>query len=303
MVVHLDDTDALQAVDDAGSLPLVIIGVGSPAQCQRSQPACDLIVADDDPQLDAVLHAIEAHPVAAASLAVLLRGSIHLAVDHALAAESAVYSTLQSGADFAAWRASNTRTAAAPDATPVVLAVRDDDVLHITLDRPRRHNAFSRAMRDGLHELLALAVVDDSIQRVELAGNGPSFCSGGDLGEFGTFGDPADAHTTRLARSPARLMHRLAPRLHVRLHGACMGAGIELAAFAASVTAHPDATIALPEIDLGLIPGAGGTVSIPRRIGRQRTALLALGGPITAPTALQWGLIDAISPNGLRSER
>ncbi|HYT40119.1 MAG TPA: enoyl-CoA hydratase/isomerase family protein, partial [Acidimicrobiia bacterium] len=81
------------------------------------------------------------------------------------------------------------------------------------------------------------------------------------------------------------------------LHGACIGAGIEMAAFAGRVIAHIDAVISLPEVGLGLIPGAGGTVSLPRRIGRHRTAELALGGgPIDAPTAQKWGLVDAIDP-------
>jgi enoyl-CoA hydratase/carnithine racemase len=74
-----------------------------------------------------------------------------------------------------------------------------------------------------------------------------------------------------------------------------MGAGIELSAFAAHVSAHPDAQIALPEISLGLIPGAGGTVSMTRRAGRRRCAQLALlGQSISAATALEWGLIDEI---------
>jgi enoyl-CoA hydratase/carnithine racemase len=76
-----------------------------------------------------------------------------------------------------------------------------------------------------------------------------------------------------------------------------MGAGIELAAFGRVVVAEPDTMIALPELALGLVPGAGGTVSLPRRIGRHRTALLALTAqPIEATTALAWGLVDRIEP-------
>ena len=300
VVVHMGAFGAAEAIGtrrDIGSLPLVVIGVGAPSGGDlNSLSLFDVLVDEDDPRLDVVLATIDRNPVASTSLAVLLRGSQHLPVDHALAAESAVYSTLQSGGEFAAWRALNTRTAAAPDSRPAVIAEREGDTLRIVLDRPARHNAFSRSMRDALSEMLALAIADDTIAEIVLSGNGPSFCSGGDLGEFGSFVDPASAHTTRLARSPARLLHRLADRTHVHVHGACMGAGIELAAFASKVTAHPDATIALPEIDLGLIPGAGGTVSIPRRIGRQRCALLALGGPITAATAAAWGLVDAVSP-------
>jgi enoyl-CoA hydratase/carnithine racemase len=282
----------------------VIIGITPSTRASPPPGVFDLVLNDDDSAISRTLATIERNPVAATSLAVLLRGSAQLPIDHALAAESAVYSMLQGGREATDWRATN-RIGPAPASTePAVVASRDGDTLHIVLNRPRRHNAFSRELRDALCEMLSLAVVDDTIAAVELSGNGPSFCSGGDLGEFGTFGDPASAHPTRLARSAARLTAQLGPRLRVRLHGACMGAGIELAAFAADVTAHPDALIALPEVDLGLIPGAGGTVSITRRSGRQRCAELALGGaPISAATALRWGLIDSISPTTATASR
>ena len=81
------------------------------------------------------------------------------------------------------------------------------------------------------------------------------------------------------------------------VHGGCVGAGVELPAFAGRVVADPAATFWLPELGMGLVPGAGGTVSIPRRIGRQRAALLAVTGRrIDAATALAWGLVDDIAP-------
>jgi enoyl-CoA hydratase/carnithine racemase len=129
-----------------------------------------------------------------------------------------------------------------------------------------------------------------------LNGNGPSFCSGGELAEFGSFVDPASAFQTRLTRSAARQLVRVADRVTVRVHGFCLGAGIELSAFATRIVAHPDTVFALPELALGLVPGSGGTASLPPRIGRHRTALLALTGRrIDATTALAWGLIDEIS--------
>ena len=65
--------------------------------------------------------------------------------------------------------------------------------------------------------------------------------------------------------------------------------------FCGQVTCHPDATLGLPELALGLIPGAGGTVSITRRIGRWRTAYLVLSGAtLDAATAQTWGLVDAV---------
>ncbi len=202
---------------------------------------------------------------------------------------------LQAGPEFAAWRAAAIRTPAAAEVGPTVAVERNDDTLTITLDRPARHNAISSRLRDELCEALAVAVTDDSIRSVRLRGNGPSFCSGGDLAEFGFGTDPATAHVTRLAQSPARLLYLLRDRLTAEIHGSTLGGGIEMAAFAGRVIARSDTTIGLPEVGLGLIPGAGGTVSVTRRIGRQRTAALALTDRrIDAVTAKSWGLVETV---------
>lgn len=172
---------------------------------------------------------------------------------------------------------------------------RDRNRLDIRLTRPEKHNAFSRAMRDGVSEALQLALADPSIEEVVLSGEGDSFCSGGDLDEFGSFPDPAEAHVIRTTRSPALLLSRLGDRARVEVHGACIGAGAELPAFTKHVIASEDAFFQLPEVGLGLVPGAGGTASLPRRIGRQRTAWLGLSGArIDARTALDWGLVDEV---------
>lgn len=94
---------------------------------------------------------------------------------------------------------------------------------------------------------------------VVLDGAGPLFSAGGDLAEFGTAPDLSTAHFVRTRGGAGILMHRLAGRLEVRLHGPCVGAGIELPAFAGRVVARSDATFRLPEVAMGLIPGAGGT--------------------------------------------
>jgi len=273
-----------------GALPVVVIAL---AHGDTPDPAwADVVV--DEAGLAAISATIAAAPLAATSIAVLLRSMPMADVEAGLAAESAVYSTLQAGPEFAAWRASAPRSPFTDDA-PTVLVEREGDALTVCLDRPSRHNAISTRLRDDLTAALQLAVLDDSITTVHLRGNGPSFCSGGDLGEFGSRLDPATAHRTRLSRSPARLIHHLRDRMTVHVHGAALGGGIEMAAFAGRVVAHPDTRIGLPEVALGLIPGAGGTVSLPRRIGRHRTALLALTATtINAPTALRWGLIDEI---------
>jgi enoyl-CoA hydratase/carnithine racemase len=177
-----------------------------------------------------------------------------------------------------------------------VLASRSGDGLTIRLHRPGVHNAFDARMRDELCAALGIARADPSIARVAIGGDGPSFCSGGDLREFGTARDTTAAHLVRTARSAGLALHALADReLEFRVHGACIGAGVELAAFGHRVVAAPDARFALPEVGMGLVPGAGGTASIPRRIGRSRTAWLALTGTtIDAATARGWGLVDGI---------
>jgi enoyl-CoA hydratase/carnithine racemase len=99
----------------------------------------------------------------------------------------------------------------------------------------------------------------------------------------------------RSTRNPGRLLARIARRTQARVHGACIGAGAELPAFAARVVSRPDAFFQLPELSMGLVPGAGGTASLPRRIGRHRTAWLALTGErVDAGTALRWGLVDEV---------
>ncbi len=91
-------------------------------------------------------------------------------------------------------------------------------------------------------------------------------------------------------------MHALRTRVEVHVHGACIGAGIELPAFAGRITSTPETFFQLPEVSMGLVPGAGGTASILPRIGRHRLAYMALtGARIDAETALDWGLVDQLS--------
>jgi enoyl-CoA hydratase/carnithine racemase len=245
--------------------------------------------------LDALGAALAANPVAGTALVLLLRSCAGLSGPAALIAESATYSALQEGAEFHRWRSSRPASKPEPGGDRV-LVERSAGVLRITLSRPDRRNAVDWRMRDALTAALAIAAREPALQ-VVLAGAGPDFCAGGDLDEFGSRPDPAVAHLVRLARSPALLLHQLSARTTACLHGACLGAGVELPAFASRIIASEDARFAMPELRLGLIPGAGGTVSLTHRIGRWRTAYLALTGlPIGAQDALQWGLVDAVEP-------
>lgn len=253
-------------------------------------------VADLDGALQAIEDNVRQSPTASATLPGLLRLTSALPVREGLVAESLAYSLLLTGPEFAAWRASRPRREIPINEEPAVLLERTGDRLVVTLNRPRRHNAFSAEVRNGLLAALEVASVDASVEAVELRGNGPSFCSGGDLDEFGTASDLVAAHLLRVRHSAGRVVHDLAPRVTAHLHGACIGAGIEVPAFAGRVVAAPDTSLQLPELRMGLVPGAGGTVSVTRRIGRWRTAYLVLASAVLdAGTARAWGLVDDVS--------
>jgi enoyl-CoA hydratase/carnithine racemase len=177
---------------------------------------------------------------------------------------------------------------------PRVQVERVDATWRLTLTRPHRHNAFDAQMREALCDALD-AIASAPPRPVVILGAGPSFCSGGDLDEFGSAANPVDAHLVRSGRSVPRRLARVRTRLVAGVHGRCIGAGVELAAYATRVVAATGTTFVLPELALGLNLGAGGSVSIPERIGRHRTLELLLSGEaIDAGTGLEWGLVDEI---------
>jgi hypothetical protein len=277
------------------SQPFVVVLAPTSATYDRSWLSLGDVVLTRDDDLSAIVANVEAHPRAAVALALLLRGQARRSLEDGLVAESAVYSMLQAGPEFAAWRATRPVRAHPDDDGDRVRVARSGSTLRISLTRAAVRNALDARMRDEILDALRVALVDDEIARIDIRGEGPAFCAGGDLDEFGSRSDPATAHIVRLSRNVARTMADLRDRTTVYLHGSCVGSGIELAAFAGSVVASSDTAISLPEVSLGLIPGAGGTVSLPLRIGRLKTAWLALSGrAIDGATAHDWGLVDRI---------
>lgn len=283
--------------------PCPTVAVASPGADGWLASACDVLVQSAS-EAATLLASIERSPIAAAVLVQLLRITEAMPLEHALLAESLAYSTLQAGPEFRRWLAANPPQALPTiDEGPAVRMQREGAMLHLQLNRPGRRNAMSVEMRDALMEALHLVLLDESIEQVLMSGRGKCFSTGGELAEFGTAPDPASAHLVRSLALPGRLLARCAARVEVRVHGACIGSGIELPAFAGRIVASRDAWFQLPELKFGLIPGAGGCVSIARRIGRQRAAWLALSGArIDAHTALAWGLVDAIDDGLVKSD-
>ncbi len=295
----LGSAERAAALATLASLPCPTIGLAEPSTSMHDddpfRARLDVVVESVE-DLDRLAGAVRAAPIAAMTLVQVLRLGEHLTVDDALLVESLAYGTLLAGPEHRRWLVSRGRRPPfVVNPEPAVLVARTDVRLDLVLNRPEKRNAYSAEMRDALVAGLELALADPGLIEVVLSGRGPSFSAGGDLDEFGTHPDVATAHAIRSTRSAARLAASCAGRLRAELRGAAIGAGIELSAFAARVVASADAFFQLPELAMGLIPGAGGTASIPRRIGRQRTTWMALSGArVDVPTALRWGLIDAI---------
>jgi 3-hydroxyacyl-CoA dehydrogenase len=168
---------------------------------------------------------------------------------------------------------------------------RAGDIAVITLDSPPV-NALSESMREGLIAALAAASADDQAKAILLICAGRTFIAGADISEFGrmmtgaTFKDLQDAMDT--VRKP----------LVAAIHGTALGGGLEVALCAHYRIATASAKLGLPEVSLGLVPGAGGTQRLPRLVGVEKALdMITSGKPIGAAEALELGLIDEIAPS------
>jgi hypothetical protein len=288
-------------VDRAGATPVVDTANFDLLLTVAPQPTRDWIAvnaAELDSTLEHLCAQVRGFGLSAAVLAQVLRIGGGLAVAEALLLESLAYSALLGGQAFRDWLLKR-GPRMMPSPGTRVRCTREGATLTITLAHPARRNAIDACMRDELVEYLALACDDPSLPAVQLRADGADFSAGGDLAEFGGSTDLVLAHAIRTLRSPAGLMSSLAARTTAFLHGACVGAGIEIPAAAGRVVAAPDTRLWLPELSMGLMPGAGGTVTIARRIGRRRMLFWALTGrQLDARTALTWGLIDEVRGHG-----
>ena len=285
VVVDVGDDPA----DDVGAalaeLPVVSIALGAGGE------SWDLVLDDPGP----VLEGLRASPQAAVVAAQTLRRGSRLSPSDALLVESLAYATLQAGPEHARWLARRGRRVRRDLDEPRIHVTDDGASVTVTLNRPRLLNLFDAAMRDQFVDVLKALAAGAGDRPVVITGAGGNFCAGGDPAEFGTVSDPATAHLIRSRANAAPWLAAVAGRTTALIDGACVGAGIELAAFCATVTATERARFRLPELSMGLIPGAGGTVSIPARIGRQRTlAWLLTNAEVDALEARHWGLVDEL---------
>ncbi|HLF04239.1 MAG TPA: enoyl-CoA hydratase/isomerase family protein [Dehalococcoidia bacterium] len=170
-------------------------------------------------------------------------------------------------------------------------------VAHISLDRPAALNAFNVQMRDDLSETLAAVQDDPEVQAVLITGQGRAFCAGADLSEFGTAPSPVIARQVRWERDIWGQLLALEVPVVTAVHGYCIGSGLELALLGDLCLAAQGTVFAMPEVQLGMVPAAGGTQTLPRHAGPAAALeLLLTGRRFHAAEALRLRLITRVLP-------
>jgi len=172
---------------------------------------------------------------------------------------------------------------------------RDGDIAVIVIDNPPI-NAASAAVREGLMGAITAVKSDDSVRAAVLIGAGNTFIAGSDLREFGQpLAEP---------QLPAviRAIEECGKPVVAALRGAALGGGFELALGCDARIAAPGTVVGLPEVTLGIIPGAGGTQRLPRIVGIARAiAMVCSGERVASVPALAAGLVDAEAQGDLRA--
>jgi 3-hydroxyacyl-CoA dehydrogenase len=172
---------------------------------------------------------------------------------------------------------------------------RDGEIAVITLDNPPV-NAMSHHLREPLMAAIEAADADDGVNGVVVACAGRTFVSGADITEFGSPKALASPNLPELCRA----LETLSKPAVAAIHGTAFGGGLELALSCHYRVADAGAKVGLPEVKLGLLPGSGGTIRLPRLTGPEKAvAMIVSGNPIGAKEALASGVVDSIADGDL----
>jgi enoyl-CoA hydratase len=185
------------------------------------------------------------------------------------------------------------------DFETIVVERRDNDILLVTLNRPEAANALNTQMGLDLVELFEGFSVDlEGLRVAILTGQGTkAFCAGGDLKQRNGMTDEAWQAQHLIFERMLRAILACPIPVIAAVNGAAFGGGCEIAAAADFVYASSDARFALTEVTLGIMPGAGGTQTLPRAVGERRAKELILSGlPFSALEAEAWGLVNRVLP-------
>ena len=169
-------------------------------------------------------------------------------------------------------------------------------VAHISLNRPQVVNAYNVQMRDDFSEALVAVQLDPDVRTLLITGEGRGFCAGADLTEFGSAPSQVVARQVRWERNVWGQLVNLHKPIVAAVHVYCIGSGLEIALLCDIRLAATGTVFALPEVQLGMIPAAGGTQTLPRAIGTSRAMdLLLTGRRIKSDEALFTGLVTRLS--------
>jgi enoyl-CoA hydratase/carnithine racemase len=179
-----------------------------------------------------------------------------------------------------------------------VIYEKNDHIAHITLNRPGALNSYNIQMRDDLYEVLTAVKCDADVSVVILkSACEKAFCAGADLNDFLSAPSPVVARRVRFERDVWGHFLSIPQPLIAALHGYVLGSGIEMSLCCDIRIASADAKFGLPEVELGIIPAAGGTQTLPRIIGRAKALEMLLTNRwVSGEEAYDIGLVNQVVP-------
>jgi enoyl-CoA hydratase len=193
----------------------------------------------------------------------------------------------------------STVTAASPVFEQLILEV-DNDLARITLNRPESRNSLSIQLSAELLEALRWVQASEAVKFLVIQGAGGTFCAGDDITEMPTFGDANQVmRRVRLYQEHANTLEELDKITIAAVEGYAVGGGLEITMACDFVIATESARWGMPEVDLGITPGWGGTTRMARLIGRRRTKEInILGALMSARRAVELDLWNRVVPDG-----
>ncbi len=172
---------------------------------------------------------------------------------------------------------------------PSVITQSHEDVAVILVDNPPV-NALSWHVREGLSDSFSAALADDAVKAIVLRCDGATFIAGADITEFGKPPQGPDFNDV------LNMIEAAGKPVVAAIHGTALGGGLETALVCHYRIAVPSAKLGVPEVKLGLLPGAGGTQRLPRVVGVEAAATMcSLGEPVPAAKAHEMGLVDRLA--------
>ena len=174
--------------------------------------------------------------------------------------------------------------------TPVSVTMQKDGEIAVVIVNNPPVNALSWHVRQGLKDNFEAALADDSVKAIVLRCDGATFIAGADISEFGKPPRGPDFNAV------LNMIEAATKPVVAAIHGTALGGGLETALVCHYRVAVPSAKLGVPEVKLGLLPGAGGTQRLPRVVGVEAAATMtSLGDPVPAPRAKDMGLVDELA--------